>query len=95
MTTDRPFVFGTKAETLLALRPLLQSAIVQETMFFTVEEWAGNREGLLDDVAERFGDTRIVIRSSAIAEDGADSSMAGQFDSILSIPAQDATRVAT
>lgn len=39
----------------------------------------------LDRIIEHFGDVPLVVRSSSTAEDGADSSMAGRFESVLDV----------
>lgn len=92
MTAD--FEFRTKAETLADLAPLLTKAQVPELLHFTLEEWAGEREPLLDRISDTFGERLVVVRSSAMAEDSEDSSMAGQFDSILSVDPGDKSGLA-
>ena len=87
MTDRRPYTFGTKAETLAALRPRVQTAIVPDMTFFTLADWEADREQIVQQIGVQFGAAKLVIRSSALAEDSEDSSMAGQFESILSISA--------
>jgi hypothetical protein len=43
---ERPesFTFGTKAETLMRLVPLIRSAAIPDLCFFTVEQWHAGRE---------------------------------------------------
>ncbi|MEM6637403.1 MAG: PEP/pyruvate-binding domain-containing protein [Pseudomonadota bacterium] len=83
------FTFGTKAETLAVLRPLVQKAIVPNISFFPVADWEAGRDEIVDMICAEFGAFKLVVRSSALAEDAEDSSMAGQFDSVLSVAGDD------
>lgn len=80
---------GTKAETLKSLRPLLTQGIVPELMYFTAAQWTQRGPALLKQVAKRFGNQPVAVRSSALAEDGAQESHAGEFRSFLAVPALD------
>lgn len=88
------FRFGTKAETLQALRPLLGEAAVPDSLHFTVADWQARRAALLRRVRSRFGDQVLAVRSSAVAEDGALSSGAGAFLSRLDVDGGDACALA-
>ncbi|MDE0942102.1 MAG: PEP-utilizing enzyme [Alphaproteobacteria bacterium] len=88
-TAHKPFQFGTKAQTLAALAPLVKSAQVLDLYFFTVTEWHQDRAAVLALISERFGDIALVVRSSAHAEDQGDASMAGAFVSILNVDGGD------
>lgn len=79
------FVFGTKAETLHRLLPHLKTAIIPEVYFFTIEEWRLSSNSVLASITEKFGNSLIAVRSSALAEDGALDSMAGAFHSVLNV----------
>jgi hypothetical protein len=48
---ERPesFTFGTKAETLMRLVPLIRSAAIPDLCFFTVEQWHAGREAARPD----------------------------------------------
>jgi hypothetical protein len=72
---------GTKAETLLRLRPVLSKSHVLPLSFFTVAEWRGSP----NDVRGRLNalGSRLIVRSSARREDAASGSQAGAF---LSVP---------
>lgn len=80
------FTFGTKAETLLRLKPLLRSASIPDLLHFSTQDWNVRREAILNAVQDRFGGRLLVIRSSALIEDGAVNSHAGAFLSKLDIP---------
>jgi hypothetical protein len=85
-----PFRFGTKAETLQALRPMLKEAAVPYALHFTVADWQTRRAQLLKRLRSRFGEQLLAVRSSAREEDGALSSGAGAFLSRLNVDGQDA-----
>lgn len=80
---QRFFAFGTKAETLLRLKPLVTVALIPELYFFSLGEWAGSKNNVLTTIHERFDKKVLAVRSSALAEDGAGNSMAGAFLSKL------------
>ena len=75
---------GTKAETLYLLRR--EGFNVPKVYYFNCKEWYKNEEFILDAILEQFFDCNIVVRSSTMAEDSDESSMAGAFESILDVP---------
>jgi len=77
--------FGTKAETLYRLKTLITTAKVPELFYFSLKDWEDKRESVLTDIGKYFGNQVLVVRSSALAEDGADTSMAGAFLTLLSV----------
>ena len=79
------FAFGTKAETLMRLKPVFTKAIIPDLYFFTVEDWKSSPEAILDTIASKLACKSLVVRSSALVEDGAKTSMAGAFLSILGV----------
>ncbi len=79
------FLFGTKAETLLRIKPLISTASIPEFFFFSTAEWNGAKKEILTTIHEKFGSALLAIRSSALAEDGSKSSMAGAFLSLLDV----------
>lgn len=81
----QPFSFGTKAETLIRLKTRLRGASIPELFYFTVEQWALDRQRLLQKIQEKFGETLLAVRSSALIEDSATSSQAGVFLSQLKV----------
>ncbi len=80
------FSFGTKAETLDNLKSTVISAFVPELVYFTLEEWLREKKYFIKKVQTKFKSKDLVIRSSALLEDQAKSSLAGCFESILSVP---------
>jgi len=89
MSEAVPFSFGTKGETLLSLAPRLKGALVPELFLFTVAEWQQDRALTLSRLQQKFGKGHVAVRSSALAEDGAKSSLAGAFESKLTVRAAD------
>jgi adenylylsulfate kinase-like enzyme/phosphohistidine swiveling domain-containing protein len=87
--------FGTKAETLEMLAPVLRSARVLPQLRFSVAAWRADPAEVLAAVARApWGPGVLIVRSSAHAEDGAVSSQAGRFDSVLDVRGADALRQA-
>jgi glutamine kinase len=81
--------FGTKAETLATLRPLLTQSIICESTSFTVAEWSTDRDGCLKQVVGQFTKQHVIVRSSAQREDTAVASMAGAYRSVLDVDTDD------
>tara|TARA_B110000240_G_scaffold168075_1_gene190274 strand:- start:6105 stop:8492 length:2388 start_codon:yes stop_codon:yes gene_type:complete len=73
----------TKAETLIMLSELGYN--VPSVLYFAVHEWNANEDEIIDRITNKFGNELLAIRSSSLAEDTADSSMAGAFESLLNI----------
>jgi len=73
---------GTKAETLAFLAEL--GYHVPSVYYFTVAQWNTAPKQIVDKIADKYNGL-LAVRSSALAEDTAGSSMAGAFYSILNI----------
>lgn len=86
-------VFSSKSRTLANIRPLVTRAEVLDQVAFSVRDWNNEPERIVAAVAESFGSSYIVVRSSAYAEDGLEQSLAGHFRSVLDVPARDGARV--
>jgi glutamine kinase len=87
-----PVEFTTKAETLEALAPRLRSGRVLPQVRFAVDEWRSDRARVLAAIAAAPWSSRaVIVRSSARAEDGATSSQAGCYDSLLDVVGPAAT----
>ena len=87
------FILGTKAETLARLRQMVTRSRIEDQVAFTVAEWWQNREDVLARVAGAFAGQAVVVRSSALSEDGFAAANAGAYSSILSIPVDDGARL--
>jgi glutamine kinase len=78
--------FKTKAESLEVLAPLLRNGRVLPQVRFSVGDWRSDAAGVLAAVtAAPWGSDRVIVRSSARSEDGAASSQAGKYDSVLGV----------
>jgi adenylylsulfate kinase-like enzyme/phosphohistidine swiveling domain-containing protein len=85
-TPAGPVRFATKAETLDTLAPRLRTARVLPQIRFTVGEWRADRGRVLASIqAERWSTKPVIVRSSSQNEDGAVSSQAGKYDSVLGV----------
>ncbi len=86
-------VFVSKADTLKFLKPLLKKSIIEDMLVFTVIDWKEERTDLIRKIAKQFSPSKIVIRSSAINEDAAETSMAGYFQSELDVPSNNSKMI--
>jgi glutamine kinase len=78
--------FKTKAETLEALGPLLRKGLVLPQIRFSVGEWRLDADGVLAAIsAVPWASGRVIVRSSAQAEDRVARSQAGKYDSVLGV----------
>lgn len=84
---DAHLRFGTKAENLARLRGLIEHAVVLPLVHFSVEAWRCERPEVLNRIHQELAASKVVVRSSAQAEDGARNSMAGAFRSLLAVDA--------
>ncbi len=76
-------LFSTKAETLERLAPVLSMAKVLPQFRFTVGEWQAARSRVLEQLRHTgWLDRAVIVRSSALQEDGATESLAGHFTSV-------------
>jgi phosphohistidine swiveling domain-containing protein len=79
--------FGTKAETLKQLAPLLRSARILPLVAFTVERWWNEPDAVLAEIAAQpWSGRNLIVRSSARAEDRAGATLAGHFTSVPDVP---------
>lgn len=79
------FVLGTKAESLERLKPLLRKGQIGNMVSFSYQDWLDDNDRVVNKIQEVFSDTRVIIRSSAIAEDSWLNSFAGAFCSIADV----------
>lgn len=87
------FVFGTKAETLERLGPLLTSVRVKDQVSFTVRDWRNKPQEILRKVRKALGDTNLILRSSALSEDSWSTANAGAHKSVPDTPSNDDQRL--
>jgi glutamine kinase len=87
------FSFGTKAETLERLAPSVSLCSVPSFFYFENSRWTKQRDGVVEEIQAIFKNGKVAVRSSALAEDGSDHSMAGMFVSILNVDVGDTQRL--
>lgn len=82
-----PLEFTTKAATLQQLSvKSLRHAVIDPVFAFSLGEWDTECEAILAAVTSRFPNETLIVRSSALGEDGVVSSMAGYFHSEADVP---------
>ncbi|MEK6855105.1 MAG: PEP/pyruvate-binding domain-containing protein [Nanoarchaeota archaeon] len=87
------FNFGTKAETLELIKKRIKHGIIPEQLFFSVKEWDENQEGIINKIQSLSAPGFLVVRSSSINEDAANSSNAGRYTTILDVKKEDPLHV--
>ncbi len=83
------FVLGTKAESLERLKPLVRKGHIGDLVCFTHQQWETDRERVLQRIDSVFPVGKVIVRSSAIAEDGWSESAAGAFKSVANVAVTD------
>jgi len=83
------FKFGTKAETLAFVDSFSSSFHIPLFHHFNLLQWGTNKEEIINHIQSIFGNSKIIVRSSACGEDAESSSMAGLFISVPNIFADD------
>lgn len=81
------FILGTKAQTLHRLQRLVKHSRIEDQISFTVSQWQDSFEELLNNIQQHFHAQKLVVRSSALSEDGFASANAGAYDSVLNVDA--------
>jgi adenylylsulfate kinase-like enzyme len=86
-SADRTVIqFGTKAETLEQLTPVLRSATILPQIRFSVAEWRADSALVLQCIsASDWGSGTLIVRSSAKSEDSSSESKAGKFTSVAGV----------
>lgn len=79
------FIFGTKADTLARLKPVVTKSHIGTQQTFTAEQWSNGEAEIISKIQNQFGDSKLVVRSSSKLEDNWHSSNAGGFTSILDV----------
>jgi hypothetical protein len=76
---------STKAETLFKLED--KGLNIPKVFFFTYRDWRNNGNGITDEIIKLFNRKthKLIVRSSSIAEDQHEKSMAGAFQSVLDV----------
>lgn len=87
------FVLGTKAQTLRRLRRMVRLSRIEDQVSFTVAQWQEIQDSLIDTIQQSFPKQHLVIRSSALSEDGFVNSNAGAYTSLLNIDGSNASNL--
>jgi choline kinase len=87
------FLLGTKAESLERLKPIIRKGKIGNQVSFTHGQWEANPDRVLREIKDAFGDTSLIVRSSALSEDGWTKSSAGAHRSVLDVRGSDARAV--
>ncbi len=77
--------FLTKAKTLEALEDKLEIFSVPKLTSFTVQEFQDNADEIIEGIKDFFEGCQLVLRSSAVDEDGAETAKAGEYASVLNV----------
>lgn len=83
------FCFGTKAETLENLSSSLSLSSVPELLYFTVNDWETDCVSIKEKICKEFSGEVVIVRSSALSEDGDLNAMAGVYTSVLNVNPHD------
>lgn len=82
---------GSKAQALRDLAPRLRNAEVLPLACFTVEEWSRDRESVIDALfAHPWAGGPLIVRSSTLHEDAAETQQAGRYCSVADVLGRDA-----
>lgn len=76
---------STKANTLRALESLVTTCVIQPQVSCTVEELIKGPKSVESMIEKKFGNEALIVRSSAIAEDSENDSLAGKYSSIANV----------
>ncbi len=79
------FKFGTKSETLNILEKKIKKSKILEQYTFTVNDYITDKNKILKSIQSNLDSELLVVRSSALNEDTENSSMAGNYESILKV----------
>lgn len=82
------FILGTKAQTLSRFKQIVKLSRIEDQVSFTVDHWVKDPLFWINKIQETLGKVRLIIRSSAISEDGFLSSSAGAYASVLDVPGE-------
>ncbi|HLF18617.1 MAG TPA: PEP/pyruvate-binding domain-containing protein [Candidatus Omnitrophota bacterium] len=74
-----------KTNVLNWLKPRVKNSRIEDIFYCTVHEWVNGKEKVVEAVCERFKSERLIVRSSAFAEDTQLQSQAGAFHSELNV----------
>lgn len=76
---------STKANTLKSLEHLVKSCKVLPQISFTVKDLIYSTEKIKKQIAHKFNEVKVIVRSSSLSEDTENNSLAGKYSSILNV----------
>lgn len=79
------FILGTKAQTLSRLQTHVSKSKILDQVSFSVKDWNSNQLLIIKKIQQTFSKNKIIVRSSALTEDGFSSANAGAYDSVLNV----------
>ena len=79
------FILGTKSETLQRLQGMLTLSRIEDQVSFLIDDWAASQEDVIKRIQNQFKYKILLVRSSALSEDGFTHSNAGAYTSILNV----------
>lgn len=80
------FVFGNKSFTLAYLKTRITAAVVLEQHTVTHGDWTANARSVTEEIlALPWGRRPLIVRSSAMEEDGVNGSQAGRYESVPNV----------
>ncbi len=83
------FVLGTKAESLARLRSMQHGAEIPPLVAFTLDDWRHEPHELVHRILTELPGERLIVRSSALDEDGWLESHAGRHQSVAGVARTD------
>jgi len=87
------FVLGTKAQTLGRLQKLIRCSRIEDQVSFKVLEWQDDYGKVIEKISQSFQQDLLLVRSSALSEDGFSSANAGAHMSVLHIDRQNSNAI--
>jgi phosphohistidine swiveling domain-containing protein len=84
---------GTKAKTLKYLESRVSQFNVPELLIFDSAKYLTDPEKIVEKIRRVFTGHLVVVRSSASDEDGEKMALAGEYESVLNVPSDDANAV--
>ncbi|AEF99605.1 PEP-utilizing enzyme [Methylomonas methanica] len=86
---------SSKAQTLIRVKAKVSLFKVPELEFFDTDTFLSAPDQVVARVKSFFLGLPIVVRSSAVDEDGATFALAGEYDSVLNVPSDDPNAITT
>jgi choline kinase len=82
------FILKSKSEALNNLKEIIRKSEILDLIKFNQSEWKVKRKDILKTIEIKFKNKKLIVRSSAVDEDGEKFSNAGKYLSILNVSGQ-------